>query len=344
MQMKSFLITTVIVVIMSIMLTSCGCKHEWKDATCTEPQPCTKCGKTQGEALVISDFPEHSFGKEVTLKEATCGAEGIIEKTCSICGQVLEEMIPPTERHTYRKGTIVKEATCNRKGEIAYHCVVCGFVGRTEEIDKVDHSFEADKCTNCGTLRIGSTGPAGGYVFYDCDLDNEDDDNDGLVSSECGWRFLEVAPENIGEMVFGYYRYGSDGENLFANGDVEYYEENCTRQEIGYGKSNTKMLVDAMEDEAYVNYKGAEKTTVYAAKACLDYSLNGYNDWFLPSEDELNLMYVNLKPQGKGNLRGDYWSSSECSGRSALEQDFDDGTQYGWSRDVSYYVRPIRAF
>ena len=29
----------------------CSCRHEWVDATCTEPKTCAKCGETQGEAL-----------------------------------------------------------------------------------------------------------------------------------------------------------------------------------------------------------------------------------------------------------------------------------------------------
>ena len=28
----------------------CSCRHEWVDATCTEPKTCAKCGETQGEA------------------------------------------------------------------------------------------------------------------------------------------------------------------------------------------------------------------------------------------------------------------------------------------------------
>ena len=32
-------------------LSSCACQHEWKEATCTEPKTCTKCGETEGEAL-----------------------------------------------------------------------------------------------------------------------------------------------------------------------------------------------------------------------------------------------------------------------------------------------------
>ncbi|MBR2281558.1 MAG: hypothetical protein IJ863_02930, partial [Spirochaetales bacterium] len=47
---------------------------------------------------------------------------------------------------------------------------------------------------------IGSYGPAGGRVFYDCDADNTEEDPDGednLKSDVCGWRYLEAAPSLI---------------------------------------------------------------------------------------------------------------------------------------------------
>ena len=32
-------------------LYGCGCKHEWQDATCTEPKTCSKCGETQTRSV-----------------------------------------------------------------------------------------------------------------------------------------------------------------------------------------------------------------------------------------------------------------------------------------------------
>ena len=164
--------------------------------------------------LDIYGLPVHSFDKEEVIKEATCGTDGLLRKTCSSCGEVVEETILATGRHTYRKGTVMEEPTCVSEGLMGYICTVCGVVGKTEEIEKLEHSFENDKCTCCGTLRMGSRGAAGGIVFYDCDLDNEEGNADGLISSECGWRFLEAAPQDIGEAIFGYYRFSSNGDNL----------------------------------------------------------------------------------------------------------------------------------
>ena len=76
-----------------------------------------------------------------------------------------------------------------------------------------------------------------------------------------------------------------------------------------------------------------------------------YNDdWFLPSKDELNLMYTNLKKAGLGGFvySGEYWSSSEGGSDyvGAMYQYFHDGTQFlVFVRDhFRCRVRPIRAF
>lgn len=53
-----------------LCLSGCACKHEWAEATCTEPKTCTKCGETKGEAI------GHKW------EEATVDRP----KTCSVCG------------------------------------------------------------------------------------------------------------------------------------------------------------------------------------------------------------------------------------------------------------------
>ena len=70
---------------------------------------------------------------------------------------------------------------------------------------------------------------------------------------------------------------------------------------IGEGKSNTKKIVDCLGEGNY------------AAKVCADLVLEGFSDWFLPSKDELSLMYNNLRKKNLGDFRDSryYWSSSE---------------------------------
>lgn len=82
-----------------------------------------------------------------------------------------------------------------------------------------------------------------------------------------------------------------------------------------------------------------------AADICANLVLGGYSDWFLPSKDELNLMYVNLKTQSLGGFgTANYWSSSEDRNTYALYQAFHDGYQSYNNKNNIYYVRAVRAF
>jgi hypothetical protein len=109
--------------------------------------------------------------------------------------------------------------------------------------------------------------------------------------------------------------------------------------QIGTGQANTTAIVAA---------QGAGS---YAAQFCDDLNLNGYNDWFLPSKDELNLMYFNIgqgNALGLGNIGGFasyyYWSSTESASTIACYQSFATGYHYFNFKYYSYYVRAVRAF
>ena len=202
---------------------------------------------------------------------------------------------------------------------------------------------------------IGQRGPAGGYIFYDCDADNKSGNTDGLISSECGWRFLEAAPEELDThyILYGYYRTEATGSNLFVNGTTTYDPDNCTGTAIGTGKHNTELIVAALGEKAYSSTSGSGQEAVYAAKLCydLEYTVDGntFDDWFLPSKDELNEMYNSLYLNGIGGFRDwEYWSSSEYaeSVTQGWEQNFPTGEQWWTAGGRCDYdtVRPIRAF
>ena len=80
-----------------------------------------------------------------------------------------------------------------------------------------------------------------------------------------------------------------------------------------------------------------------AAEIAHTYSLNGYTDWFLPSKDELNLLYLQKLVVG-GFANANYWSSTEDNNNLAWLQDFGYGTQYSTSKHDAFRVRAVRAF
>lgn len=109
---------------------------------------------------------------------------------------------------------------------------------------------------------------------------------------------------------------------------------NNTGQTVGTGKSNTTAIINAQGDGNY------------AAKICDDLSVNSYSDWYLPSKDELNKMYINLKLLGIGNFVAEhYWSSTESTiNVNSWYQYFGDGSQRTAGKNYQYRVRAIRSF
>ena len=97
-------------------------------------------------------------------------------------------------------------------------------------------------------------------------------------------------------------------------------------------------------------------TSGIAADICANLTLNGYSDWFLPSKDELNQMWLNIgqgNSLGLGNIGGfansSYWSSTEFNSERAWWQYFHQtgspaGSQSGTYKSFTSKVRAVRAF
>ncbi len=100
---------------------------------------------------------------------------------------------------------------------------------------------------------------------------------------------------------------------------------------IGTGAQNTLDIMNGCS------------TAGIAARLCGDLVMGGYSDWYLPSKDELNKLYINRFAIG-GFADNYYWSSTENDGDYAWRQNVYYGNQYNGSKDVFYTVRAVRAF
>lgn len=80
-----------------------------------------------------------------------------------------------------------------------------------------------------------------------------------------------------------------------------------------------------------------------AAELCNDLVIVNFNDWFLPSRDELDKLYQNRIAIGGFNS-GQYWSSTEVSLLNAWSQSFTTGSTSSSPRYQPYHVRAIRYF
>ena len=152
----------------------------------------------------------------------------------------------------------------------------------------------------------------GGIVFY---------------VDETGQHGLVAAIEDIE----GTYEWGCYGE----------YIEGADGQAIGTGLQNT---LDIVAQNCQTVNGG-----ITAAQAALDAEINDYNDWFLPSKDELLEMYSTIgQGSAEGNIVGFqndwYWSSSEYSNLHAWGVAFYSGYSDNGYKDYTDRVRAIRAF
>jgi hypothetical protein len=156
---------------------------------------------------------------------------------------------------------------------------------------------------------VGDIGPAGGTIFFDRGFKGD------------GWRYLEAAPAGA-EFQAQWGSYRSNVTNTMPG--------------VGFGKENTRLIVDRLAGLREVNR---------AAQLCAEMDINGYKDWFMPSKDELNLMFRNLKRAGIGGFANDwYWSSTERSRDFGWNQKFILGNQDGNHKDRVGRVRAVRAF
>ncbi|MCX6203413.1 MAG: DUF1566 domain-containing protein, partial [Bacteroidetes bacterium] len=112
-----------------------------------------------------------------------------------------------------------------------------------------------------------------------------------------------------------------------------YTTTGATVTAIGTGLSNTNTIITS---------QGATSTS-YAAGLARAHTGGGYTDWYLPSKDELNKLYLNKTAIG-GFADGIYWSSTEIDGDFAGIQYFFNGGQYGANKVGTLCVRAVRAF
>ncbi|MEP6674643.1 MAG: hypothetical protein ABJA78_05795 [Ferruginibacter sp.] len=107
---------------------------------------------------------------------------------------------------------------------------------------------------------------------------------------------------------------------------------------IGTGNDNTNTIV------------AAQGAGVYAARLCYDLVSNGYSDWFLPSKDELNKIYLNrIEIGGACGISGglcatNYWTSSQYDVSNVWIENMGVGTQQVTGKAGNFTVRPIRYF
>ena len=110
---------------------------------------------------------------------------------------------------------------------------------------------------------------------------------------------------------------------------------NATATAIGSGSANTT---------AIIGFQGTGNT--HAAGLTRGNNGGGYTDWFLPSLNELNQLYINRLAAITSYYTSPYWTSTEVSSTNARSIDFSNGSTVtaGLTKTSLYRVRAIRKF
>ena len=190
-------------------------------------------------------------------------------------------------------------------------------------------------CTVAGPCRVGDIGPAGGVVFYDAGI------------RKTWGRYLEAAPIATEGVGLPWKRLSAIDVKRPIYRDVKSVKAQIQRvlsTQIGMGRLNTDRVVK-------IYGRGR-----YAARYADALVYNGFDDWYLPSKDELNVMYSTLGtavPKIGGYANSFYWSSSEYDFNNAWTVNFKDGQQFDREKWLlpdtingvkALRVRAIRAF
>jgi hypothetical protein len=190
--------------------------------------------------------------------------------------------------------------------------------GRRASVPAQSPAATADR-----VYKVGDTGPAGGIIFY----------VNPAVGD--GWRYLEAAPAR------------TEVSSKWTTEEIPTIDINGSRT-VGSGKTNSEyLMMQAVQRGGGFGW---------AAQACDELEVNGFDDWFLPSRDELNMMWGALHRRGLGGFKSEwYWSSTATrdDGQRAIAQNFSDGnvdTDDDHRRNGNNYyplirrVRAIRQF
>jgi hypothetical protein len=181
-----------------------------------------------------------------------------------------------------------------------------------------NYSASALTCATGGTCAVGEIGPSGGYVFY---VSPTVINVAAGISS--GGIYLEAAPVS----AQGTAQFGCTGTS--APG---------TSYAVGSGAANTLAIMNACA------------TAGIASRVIAGATYNGFSDWFMPSLDEMTLIYNNLynRSPSLGGFTGiDYGSSSEGTSGNGYQAYWWFGAgaaSLNTNKNLVIAYRPVRAF
>lgn len=249
-------------------------------------------------------------GKLIVGASSAASASAVLEASSTTQG-----FLPP--RMTYNQRTQITSPIAG----LTIWCSNCGEYGEMQVFNGISWTNMIGRAASI-YLRVGDVYQGGkvAYILVNGDPGYDATTQHGLIA----------ATSDQGRLIFWDRLTGSfpsyQGTNRGATGTT-----------IGTGFSNTSNIIASQGIIA----------TNYAAGVARAYTGGGYTDWYLPSKDELNKLYLNRFAIGGFMSNGLYWSSSENQNypyHSAWLQDFGNGGPLSSFKDFDVNVRAIRYF
>lgn len=196
-------------------------------------------------------------------------------------------------------------------------------------------TMTGNSCSSVGPCAVGDVGPAGGIIFHDA----------GPRSA--GDRYFEVGPveTEVAGIPWKPLSFNDVKTPLYVGtGNVSAKVQRVLAKGFGMGKANTSQIVQ--------RYRGKSYPARYASTLVF----GGFDDWYLPSKEELRKVYRTLGAAVPrlGNFgKSFYWTSSEYDLNNAWTVNFKDGQEFDREKwrvpDPSIGMkairtRPIRSF
>jgi hypothetical protein len=186
-------------------------------------------------------------------------------------------------------------------------------------------------CADGGICAVGDTGPGGGVVFY-VQAAGGTFACGATLTSTC--KYLEAAPANwlTGTTGDPIRSWATDTDPGVGTGNQVTAVTGARGTAIGSGYKNSLAVVAQTGNAAATS----------AAVLSRAYEGNSKTDWYLPTKNELNELF--LERARVGITTGDYWSSSESNDDTSWLQRFTDGSTVVPAKGDLAFVRPVRAF
>lgn len=261
--MKKYFTSVLFIIISLVILSGCCIKHDWTEATCTEPKKCLNCGATEGEPLghdwkdADCDHPkrcmrcEETYGEELGHKwvEATCENK----KYCAVCGYEIGDYADH----------IWLDATCQRPKK----CVVCGLrEGGTLNHVWVSASYDSPRyCSTCGMFEGTELEPAfekRGYEFN--------------IEKNTVWDYTTIAYADESEVsgtaeIIDYRKYYSDrvheGKEGYEWREVTVEYKLPKGAKVMWGYTDTYSGLEEYAKTHYITYENGQREPVRATEA-----------------------------------------------------------------------------